>query len=126
MNTRAIDFIMHLIVALLALLVIIPEPQSSLYVVAILQFFVGIFQVISSIIRMFRYASFDKNIQNLLKGYWFLCGLYFLVSSIIYLNDPSALVKGITFFSAWGIALYYCVITYLLAFPNYRKSHLEI
>lgn len=125
MNARVTDFILHMVIACMLFVSLIPDPSNAVFAVATLQFLVGIFQLISSIIRMTRFHSFDKTIQQLLIGYWILCAVYLVGVSLAF-NTNNSTLKGVAFFSAWGIAVYYSVITYLLAFPRYKKSHLEI
>ncbi len=125
-QVRKFDFILHCLLVFALLMFVSIHPPSALIWILIVQFFIGFYQVFSSFLRTVQYHSFDRTIQRYLIIYWVLCGLYGLGWGLIIILKPDSIVYGTYLLSAWGIAFYYCYITYRMAFPHYIKSHLDL
>lgn len=123
---RKLDFTLHLLLFAVLLILLAATPKESLIFLMLAQFAVGVFQVISSLLRTFHFHSFDKTIQKMIVWYWGLCALYATGMGALYASGFSRDYVFPFFFAAWGIAIYYCCITYLLAFPKYVRTHLDI
>jgi hypothetical protein len=93
--------------------------RGGLVVILFVQIFVGIYQLVMSVIRTIKMHQYSKNTQTLIKSYWVLCLVYF--PCLIVMNFSLPYILG-----AWLIALYYYYVTYSLAFPKYVRSHLDI
>lgn len=123
---RKLDFTLHLLLFAILFLLIMVSPKDSLIFVLLAQFGVGVFQVFSSLARTLSFHSFDKTIQRMLVLYWGLCAVYAAGMGALYATGLSSDYALHYFLAAWGIAFYYCYITYLLAFPKYVRTHLDI
>lgn len=123
---RQLDFILHMCLIAILLAITVLNHSMGGFLILASQFFVGIFQVLSSIGRTIKYHSFDKAIQKMIVFYWAIVVLYGSGWIFILLRNLGIDYTMPYLFSAWGIALYYCYITYRIGFPNYIKSHLDI
>jgi hypothetical protein len=121
---RKADFMFHNLLFTLLILMLIIQGREALIFVLIAQFFVGIYQVISTAIRTARFKMLNTKTQLLIKLYWALTVLYLIGYLIVWTYNDTILYGYLL--SAWGIALYYHFITYKLAYPKFIKSHLDI
>ncbi|HVD99938.1 MAG TPA: hypothetical protein VNB90_17135 [Cytophagaceae bacterium] len=125
-NARKIDFGFHVFLGILLMLLLFFMGEDCLGFILFTQFFVGIYQVFSAIGRTVKYHSFDPHIQKILIGYWIAVAAYGAGWLVIILGklDEDYIMPYLLY--AWIIAAYYCYMTYLIAFPKYIKSHLDI
>jgi hypothetical protein len=128
MNTvpRQLDFGLHILLIFILLSITMVNQAVGLYFALVAQFFVGIYQVLSSIGRTLKYYGFDRSIQKMILLYWGFVVLYGIGWIIVHAINADIDITIPYLYGAWSIAFYYCYITYRLAFPKYIKSHLDI
>ena len=86
------------------------EAQASsssddwILLVGIVQFIVGVVQVIGAFVRTI-YALFNKHSYKLLGIYWLMVALYFIVLKALSGYNPALLIYWIG--TAWFIAIWY-------------------
>jgi hypothetical protein len=116
---RIFDFIIQSLL-LLAALVSVSLGKEGLVWLAFMQFFMGIWQLISAIANSFyRTTAFRKKMMLI---YWLSVLGYFLVMGGIALFDQEAILAT-WFFMAWGIAIFYYIYTIRLAFIKEDEKH---
>ncbi len=125
-NARKIDFGFHVLLILALAGSLLIDTGFGTFCILVAQFFIGIYQLLSSIGRTVKFHSFDRTIQQYIILYWIGVAAYALGWVGLLAMDYSRAYTLPYLFAAWVLAFYYCYITYLLAFPNYIKSHLDI
>jgi hypothetical protein len=123
---RKADFILHNFLFAILLLSLLILGREALVFVLIAQFFVGIYQVISTALRTLRFKTLNKKTQLFIKLYWIASILYSIGLIIMFNADFDNTITYNYLLFAWSIALYYHFITYKLAYPKFTKSHLDI
>ena len=88
---------------------------------ALVQFFVGLYQLINAIIVSIRKLA-KKQMNDYMKIYWLAVLSYFVIGGLLAFlfeevangsipNDKAERIYAYWFISAWAIAIYYYVIT---------------
>jgi hypothetical protein len=103
--------------------------DGGFILVAFVQFFIGVWQLLSAIISTSKMKQYPELIRKRLKIYWLLVAVYFLVALVLYVLAPMDKSLGFFawFFSAWGIAIYYFILTIaMLRKKGEKNSYLDV
>ena len=123
---RKIEFYAHTLLIAVLLVLLIFAGREALIIVLIAQFFLGVYQIIISIITTLNINAYSEKTRRMVYFYWAFC-IFYLVDLVIVLTVHY--FEAYTYhylIAAWAIALYYYFISYHMAYPNYTKSHLDI
>ena len=121
---RIFDFIGQTFMFLLALLCLLMGEEGFVFI-GLLQFFVGVWQIISAIATTAQTKHGDPIRTLLIRIYWVAVAVYFFVLAALGVAIKDAAI--IWFFSAWLIAIFYYIIVIRIAFVSKpKKSFLDI
>ncbi|MDQ3049156.1 MAG: hypothetical protein M3R27_16545 [Bacteroidota bacterium] len=122
---RKVDFIGQTVLFAAAIISLLVFGNEGPLVVALVQFFVGGWQIISAIITSATING-DKILSRIMLFYWGFVVLY-AIGFLGMLFTVERQIFIFWFFSAWFIAIYYYVFTCKWAFtPMVKKSFLDI
>lgn len=108
---RIIDLVLQGIILLIALIgAVAGESEGRLIWVALAQFPMGIFQLISAIVTSVKGWRRSKDFMAV---YWIWVGIYFLGLGFFAVIDKEDVTLA-WFFSAWAIALYYFIAGFII------------
>ncbi len=77
--------------------------------ILVIQFWVGVIQVVIALIATIYEGIAFKSIHKSLAYYWALVLIYFLIFALLDRFLPSAEFTMVWFFSAWAIAVYWFI-----------------
>jgi hypothetical protein len=121
---RIFDFIVQSIFLAAALFSIALGKEWFIWL-ALVQFFIGIWQLISAIVNSFhRTTAFRKQMMLI---YW--CAVLFYVVGLGLISIfNTEMILGAWFFSAWFIAIFYYIYTLRLAFvkEDEKRTFLDV
>jgi hypothetical protein len=116
---RIFDFIIQSLL-LISALFSISMGKDGLIWLAFMQFFMGIWQLISAIVNSFhRTTAFRKKMMLI---YWLSVLGYFVIMGGIAIFDQEVILAT-WFFLAWAIAIFYYIYTVRLAFIKEDEKH---
>jgi hypothetical protein len=126
---RKLDLIIQSLLLLPALAfvpAIVMIDKGFLVWILILQFFLGIVQVLSALITTMNTENASAFRKRAIRIYWLLVLVYCIIISVLLLAKMET-VAMIWFFSAWGIAIYYYVFTWrMVTGTTQRKRFLDV
>lgn len=120
---RAFDFFIQTLLFAAVLISTITGRDFPVWL-ALIQFFMGVWQVISALLNSIIWKSLPRLAQTKLRNYWFGVVVYFAVLGFLYIAfaHNNFLIPGIWFATAWILAIYYYVFTIQLLFPKTKQS----
>lgn len=123
---RIFDFIVQTILIAVALLSLCTGHDILIWV-AIVQFLIGSWQLLSAIITSIKYRSDSGFRKNTIKLYWLLVVIYFAGLGILYVMEEKEIIY-VWFYAAWLIALYYYAATIKMLSDNNKdkKTFLDV
>jgi hypothetical protein len=116
---RIFDFIGQTFLFLIGLFCLALGHEALVFI-GFLQFFVGIWQLISAIATTANLRHGDPQRSLLIRVYWIAVGIYFVILAAL-----GMLVKELAlvwFFSAWLIAIYYYILIIRITFLSPKRT----
>lgn len=120
---RVFDFSIQTLLFVAVLLSTLTGKEFPVWL-ALIQFFVGLWQLISALINTAQRSQLPREFRHRLNLYWLGVLVYFVVLALLYvtLGSISEWIPGIWFLSAWILAVYYYVWSYQMAHPK-KETH---
>ena len=120
---RAVDFFIQTLLFAAVLISTITGKDFPIWL-ALIQFFVGLWQLASALLNSFVWKSLPRMAQTKLRNYWLSVMVYFVVLGVLYMifKESNFMIPGIWFASAWILAVYYYVFTIQLLFPKSKQT----